>query len=909
MFDYLKQMLDTSGFMPHGHCYLWSPALVSINVISDSIIFASYFAISIMLVYVVVRVKEIPFQSIQIAFGAFIVACGFTHFMEIINVWTPAYWLTGAIKMVTAVASLGTAAALPFFIPKINDLARGAVLLRTQNALRESELLYRQIVDTANEGIWLLDLEGRTKFVNRRMADMLGYDVDEMKGKPIYTYLDQASQEAYTRHRSRPLDRITEPLEIRLKLNGGGSIYARVLCNDIHDKDGGVVGALGMVTDITKKRDAEEKLIASELHFRSLIEALPQFVWSSTSLKDADYVNENLLRELGEGQGNKFQRILDAIHPDDREFMRQSWFSTNDPFAPNEWEYRLRMRDGSYRWQLGRMTPIRNPDGTLAKWVGISTDIHEQKEAQRAILESQLKLKAALHNMNAFLWAVDRNLVLTTCEGNYPWDPIRRGQMAVGRSVVEFLPEYAERLEAVHGAFQGHSVVYECQVEGVDWENRINPLRDPSGEIVGVVGISLDITERKRAAVREEAAIEASRMKSEFLANMSHEIRTPLNGILGMTTILRETPLSPEQQDMVDNAKRSGEGLLTVLNDILDFSKIEAGKLVFETLDFDLYALIGDAEKMLVYAVREKRVEVRVERDPEVPQFLKGDPGRLRQVLWNLLSNANKFTNEGSIILRVSSQTEELGVEHLRFEIEDSGIGISESSQKHLFNAFIQADSSTTRRFGGTGLGLAIAKNLIERMNGSMGVQSREGVGSTFWFTVRLKTGVPTYDSADDTNLTTAHPSAQILIADDNQINRMVVLRFLQIMGYSAKAVSNGEEVLETLRDEGCDLILMDCHMPVLDGYDCTAAIRKSFPRFERLPIVALTASAMKRDHDRCLAVGMNAFIAKPIRKKQLFDTIENLLSERTSLVSQGRMAVSVSRRSSIRVRDKDDII
>ncbi len=874
-------MFDTSGFMPHGHCYLWSPALVSINVISDSIIFASYFAISLMLVYVVLRVKEIPFQSIQLGFGAFIVACGFTHFMEIINVWTPTYWLTGGIKIVTAIASFGTAAALPFFIPKMRDLARGADLLKTQNALRESELLYRQIVDTANEGIWLLDLEGKTKFVNKRMADMLGYDVDEMKGRPIYAYLDHVSQEAYVRHRSRPIDRITDPLEIRLSVKDGSSIYARVLCNDIHDKDGSVVGALGMVTDITRKREAEEKLIASELHFRSLIEALPQFVWSSTSLNEADYINENLHRELGDSAGNKFQQILAAIHPDERDFLRGSWFSASEHFEPGECEYRLQMHDGSYRWQLGRVTPIHNPDGTLAKWVGISTDIHEQKEAQRVIIESQLKLKAALHNMNAFLWAVDKNLILTTCEGNYPWDPIRRNQMAVGRSIVEFLPEYAERLEAVHAAFQGHSVVYERQVEGVFRENRINPLRDDTGEIVGVVGVSLDITERKRATVREEAAIDASRMKSEFLANVSHEIRTPLNGILGMTTLLRETALSDEQLDMVDNAKRSGEALLTVLNDILDFSKIEAGKLEFETLYFDLHALITDAEKMLKYAVREKNVEVKVERDQNLPRFVKGDPGRLRQVIWNLLSNANKFTIDGSIILRAFSQAEESGLEHLRFEVEDTGIGISDASIKNLFNAFIQADSSTTRRYGGTGLGLAIAKNLVGRMQGEMGVQSREGDGSTFWFTVKLESGSATQESDSDVDLSTAYAHARILVADDNVINRMVVLQFLQIMGYSAEAVTNGQEVLESLRVQRYDLILMDCHMPVLDGYDCTKIIRKSFPELAQLPIVALTASAMKRDHERCLSVGMNAFIAKPIRKKQLFETIECWLAER----------------------------
>ncbi len=881
MWEAIKFFFDTSGFMPHGHCYLWSPALVSINVISDFFIFASYLAISLTLAYVVIKVKEIPFQKIWLAFGTFIVACGFTHFMEIINVWTPTYWLTGLVKIVTAIASLGTAIILPFVFPKIRDLARGAVLLRTQNALKESELLYRQIVDTANEGIWLLDLNGKTKFVNRRMADMLQYSSTEMVGRPVTDFVDEEGRVTLESFRSARCEGSHETLELALYPKSGSRIFVRILCNDLRDKDGSVIGSLGMLTDVTKQRMANEAIRASELHFRSLIESLPQLVWSSTRSGDRAYINQNLQESLGIDPERLHEELIERLHPLDKQLTQEAWeaaYRTEEPYVG---EYRLRYRDGSYRWQLGRISPIRNPDGTIAMWVGISTDIDEQKAVQRVAFDAQSKLQAALHNMDAFLWAVDSQLIITTAEGNHPGPPYLKHEIRTGHSMLDYFDEKSDRIQSIREALKGRSVVYEKASFGNFREVRVNPLRDGKGRIIGVVGVSIDITERKKAAVREEAAIEASRLKSEFLANMSHEIRTPLNGVLGMLSLLATSELSYPQRELAENAKRSSEALLTVLNDILDFSKIEAGKLDFEQLDFDLHELIRESKKLIHYSAQEKGLTIAMEFDPSLPHFVKGDPGRLRQIFWNLLTNAIKFTEEGVIVLRATSLSHENGEYFLRFEVEDTGIGINESLQQRLFTAFMQADSSTTRKFGGTGLGLSIAKSLVERMKGSIGVESLPGFGSTFWFTVRLEEGQPPLEMDEDgeKEYKTSFPEAKVLVADDNLINRKVVLKFLEHFGYKTAEAKNGREALEVLDREKVDIILMDCHMPEIDGFECTRILRAKKTQVSRIPIVALTASAMKRDFDRCLDVGMNDFVAKPVRRSKLFEALETQLT------------------------------
>jgi len=551
---------------------------------------------------------------------------------------------------------------------------------------------------------------------------------------------------------------------------------------------------------------------------------------------------------------------------------------------------------------------------------------------------------------------------------------------------------------------------YRTPADEVYWVHlRSMPLRSETGETTGHVGSVEDITDRKTielelARARDEA-VHSGQLKSRFLANMSHEIRTPMNGVIGMTNLLLDTQLTTEQRDFAETIRDSADGLLTLINDILDLSKIEADKMIFEEIDFNLHDVIEGSLELLAEQAHLQKDELASFIEPGTPDRLKGDTGRIRQVLMNLVSNAIKFTKSGEVIVRVSSKTEDEEYCDLRFQITDTGIGIAPEAQKKLFEAFSQADESTTRKFGGTGLGLVICKQLIEKMNGTIGLESFPGEGSNFWFTLRLQKQkalsvalnqdhslVNTRTLIVDDNITngrflhdqiiawkmrngTAHngidalahlrkaaeegdsyPLAiidmdmpdmdglelareikadpkiastrlilltgfgrrispaelhaagitdwrykpvwqstlfeclanallgakttpytivaslaplprrkeRVLVADDNPVNQKICIAQLRKLGYSAEAAGNGLEVLQALENIPYEIILMDCQMPEMDGYEATKRIRQNDAR--SIYIIAVTANAMQGDREECLACGMNDYVSKPVR-------------------------------------------
>ncbi len=612
---------------------------------------------------------------------------------------------------------------------------------------------------------------------------------------------------------------------------------------------------------------------------------------------------------------------------------------------------------GRVRYFQSTKKPLRDAEGKLQILV-IAHDITEVREAQLRAEASERQLSHVLQATGEGVW--DWEVTSGVVRHNARWAELLgldSGQLS--NSVEEFAsllhpddkPGVMAALNtclAGQGAYRHEHRM--CRPDGREiWVLDRGDVveRNADGSPTRMVGSFADITDRKLAEQRlieagsraellnEELvqtlqlaramardAIDANRAKGEFLANMSHEIRTPMNGIIGMTHLLLETPLSDEQRGFAKAIETSGDGLMDIINDILDFSKIEAGRLELELVDFELPHLLDEVESLVNVRVREKRLVFHRYTDANVPTGLHGAKQRLRQVLLNLAANAVKFTHRGSVTVNVRLVPDFPGGLCLRFEVQDTGIGIAPADLANLFQPFKQLDASHSRQFGGTGLGLSISKRLVTLMSGQIGVTSAHNQGSTFWFEVPLAlaqsprraappqslappaagvsspvvepvpappvvpaaaAGAPSA-AASCTGATPKPQGMQLLLVEDNAINQALARALLQRMGHTVTAVANGKEALDVLAERRFDAVFMDCQMPVMDGFEATRQLRAGAAGVLQpdIPVIAMTANAMVGDRERCLECGMNDYVAKPIKVPLLKEALDKVTPEVT---------------------------
>ncbi len=780
----------------------------------------------------------------------------------------------------------------------------------TEEKLRESEQRYRRLVDTASEGIWELDEQFVTTLVNRRMAEMLGYEPKEMVGRKLHEFLfkdDQAEMSARIAARCQGL---TERYEQRYRRKDSSTVWMYVSATSMFDAEHPFIGSFAMLTDITERKRAEEEVRNTAAQWQATFDAVQDLVL----LLDKDFRILRANHAAAEFLGLPFDKIVgghcyDLIHgtstpPAECPLakMRQS---------RRHEEVEVLAREGG-PWLSVSVAPVFDPSGELTHVVHVARDITDRKRAEEALRRSEAYLAEGQRLSHTGSWAWSP----ATLEALYWSEEMFR---IYGLNPQDGVPTTEAFWQRIHPEDLDHTrkLLLKAAEEKMEYEHdhRIvlsdgtvrhihaigHPVLDENGQLAQYVGTAMDVTGRKlgedelrkhrehledlvkqrteqlaEAKARAEAA---NRAKGTFLANMSHELRTPLNAVLGFSRLLKSGPdVTPRQQEALDIIVRSGEHLLNLINNVLDMAKIESGRVALKESEVDLNQLLHEMQSLMGVGAVEKGLRFALERDPDLPRFVAVDAGKLRQVLLNLLGNAIKYTDSGGVKLcaRLASThgSEEAKV---RFEVEDSGPGISQEDCKRIFFPFVQLGDQAPAQ-AGTGLGLAICKQYVELMGGQIGVTSKPGKGSLFYFTIPVRV-LPSVAERDELKnprilgLAEGQPRYRLLIVEDQPENRLLLRRLLEPLGFELREAANGQEAVALFEQWHPDLIWMDIRMPVMDGLEAVRRIRATKAGADT-KIIALTAHALEEEREPIMAAGCDDLVRKPIREQELFGAL-----------------------------------
>jgi PAS domain S-box-containing protein len=788
---------------------------------------------------------------------------------------------------------------------------RSRSTLTDMSARVRMEALLQETQRIAHLGSWEVNLLTRAILWSDEM-----YRIYELPLNTVLTHesaLSMLEPDDRAKTERRFLDAMTrrQPFETthRVRTAAGAFKYVRVHGEFFYAADGTPLRATGTTQDISLAVQQEMALKASELRYRTVVQDQTELIARFKADGTAVFANEAFARFFGKSVTEMLGHSWHPVaHADDVPHVeeRLKKLAPDNPVVVIE--NRVYSGSGELRWMQFVNHGIFESSGALQEFQTVGRDITALKELQET-------LQRTLREKNAIL---DNRLIgIVTCQGRTVlWaNSAFESMLGYGRGELAGTPTRRNYLS--DEAWQDFGTSAYAQLHaGKSFTERCEHLRkdgsiawlDVSGSMLDMdAGISLwcfvDVSQRKRVedelaqyrhhleamvdertaalSIAKEAAEAASRAKSIFLAKMSHELRTPMNGIMGMTALLMRRSADPQQKELLGKLRKSSEQLLAVINDVLDIANIESDRLTLEKTEFTVADVFDKVVGLTADNVAARGLSMRVELAPALQgQTLRGDPARLAQVLLNLVGNAVKFTFEGAVTLRALIAEVSASDILLRCEVSDTGIGVSAEAQARIFTAFEQADNSTTRKYGGTGLGLAICKRLATMMGGAIGVDSRTGAGSTFWFTARLARARPEPTTNDaETRLAREHAGARILLVEDEPLNQEVAQSQLEDVGLSVDVAGDGAQALALVTHKAYDLVLMDMQMPVMNGLEATCAIRQ-LPGRQALPIVAITANAFAADRDKCLAAGMNDFLAKPVHAEALFTMVLKWLEQ-----------------------------
>lgn len=823
-------------------------------------------------------------------------------------------------------------------------------LRRTARASEKIAARCRQILAQASDGIHLFDFDGRITAANEKFCELTGRSEAEL--------LDLRVEDLIS-----PGDLIETPTNFE-DLRGGKTRVSRrnfvrpdgeLVAVEVSCKKFDETTIQAIVRDVTERREIERKLLSSESRFRNFVTNSLALFCTHDLTGAIETINPAAAKSLGYAEEELVGKSLAEILTPEAKRLLPAYLAQTKTDGEARGLMWILTKSGERRvWSYSNVLCREGEDREYI--LGSAQDITELKRSEEELRESQNRFFLFIDNSSTVIFMKNENGSYETANRSFEELFGARREDLKGKTDFDiFPPEIAESLRAndrivLETGETVKTVVFVPAADGTPhhWLSHKFLIEDGAGKkFVG--GIAVNITERKQ--IEEElrrardAALESAQLKSAFLTNVSHEIRTPLNGVIGMTELLLDSPLDDAQCNYAEIIRQSSDALLIVINDILDIAKIESGKLRFETIDFDPRLTIESTVEMLRERAVRKNIEITSLIEAGVPQILRGDPGRLRQILTNLVGNAVKFTERGGVRVEVKIAAGSARRLALRFEVADTGIGIEKKNLKNLFQPFVQIDDSTTRQYGGTGLGLVISKQLIEMMGGEITVSSEPGKGSRFSFTaffdclpeseradkIAVSRPSETVDANDDSLNNHLMPPRRrrdseaendygivqnqanpfrILVVEDNEVNRLLNLSQLKKIGIAADVAFDGVDALEKIAAADYRLVFMDCQMPRLDGYQAAREIRRlenlkkeSPQKYAPTTIIALTAHTLAGEREKCLAAGMDDFLTKPLKIADLTAMIRFWAAKSAAHATDSPKEISVGAAPSRRLK------